>query len=107
MSRASIETQNLNDIYDKVAEHLGVSKAKVRMCVEHKYRCFADVMRSMSNEAILDNQFGVFYLIPKKMMRTIQRLEEKESLSPREAEVLDNLKGALDSAKDYQENFKR
>ena len=67
----------MDKIYGKVAEELDINEHVVETVLRHKFSWLRKQLTEMNYPAILDNNFGTFYVPEGKVRRYLTYLESK------------------------------
>ena len=92
---------SIKTVIEKTAKELDLDYEIVEFAIKHKYNWLREQMTNMSAPAILDNYFGTYYLMPSKIKKHLNHLEEqldRESTTDR----FNKFKGYLDIVNKYQ-----
>jgi len=101
----------MEEIYQKVAEKLGVPINIVKHCIDHKYWWIRKNLAEGTYPAILDNHFGTFGIIPYKLKGLIDypltRAVAKKQDSTKAINALDKAKEWYKVVATYKQKRKR
>jgi nucleoid DNA-binding protein len=100
----------MDEIYKQVAEELGISEHIVETVLKHKYSWLRKQLKEMNNVAVLDNNFGTFYVPKSKVGKHVKYLETKECKTNEEEKKLQSdltrYREMLKTATEYYEKKK-
>ena len=78
----------MKDIYKQTAEELGISEYIVETVIKHKFAWLRIQLKEINNVAILDNNFGTFYVPASKIKKYLKYLHTKKCTTNEEEEKL-------------------
>jgi len=65
-----MRAESLDKIITKTAKELNIPKSVVKEVIYHKYQEFRDAIKNMTHPEILDEYFGRYKVIPKRLLES-------------------------------------